>query len=94
LIGSDQLPSLHLWGQVEWLCDHLTFLLVERPGAENLPLPARLPRARFERIKAPLVPVSSSQVRAAVDQGQSIAKDVPEAVAAYIKTHRLYLDCY
>jgi nicotinate-nucleotide adenylyltransferase len=41
-------------------------------------------------IDARTAPVSSTDVRASIDRGASLAGMVPDAVAAYIDSHRLY----
>lgn len=50
----------------------------------------RAPAGRLLRLRLPLQPESSSAVRARVGAGASIEADVPPAVAAYIREHRLY----
>jgi len=41
-------------------------------------------------IAAPSLPISGSDLRRRAREGRSLAYRMPEAVAAYIRAHRLY----
>jgi nicotinate-nucleotide adenylyltransferase len=97
LVGADCLPDLAGWrdpGRIARLAD---LLVMPRPGwplpgeAELRPahgLPAEL---QLEPITdAPLVHISSHDLRHRATQGRSIRYLVPRAVECYILTHRLY----
>jgi nicotinate-nucleotide adenylyltransferase len=43
-------------------------------------------------VEAPQVDISATAVRARVRAGRSVRYLVPDAVAAYVATHRLYRD--
>jgi nicotinate-nucleotide adenylyltransferase len=49
-----------------------------------------LPVAEMPTVEVPLVEISATQVRARVQSGRSIRYLVPDCVADYIATHRLY----
>jgi nicotinic acid mononucleotide adenylyltransferase len=43
-------------------------------------------------VRATSLPISASDIRRRVREGRSIAYRVPDAIAAYIRTKRLYRD--
>jgi len=98
LVGEDNLPTLHTWRQVEEILELATVAILPRPtaGAYDLAdLRAALGHRTVDdilarRIPAPLVPISSTQIRACVRSGQPIAGLVPHSVADYIVATRLY----
>jgi nicotinate-nucleotide adenylyltransferase len=61
-------------------------------AGEN-PVPAAS-RAGIFLIDAPTAPVSSTSVRAAITRGMPLNGLVPDAVADYIASHRLYLEAH
>ncbi len=87
LIGADQLPQLHLWREALEMARLVEFLIIPRPG-EAPALPAGI-RGRW--LRGWPVGVSSSEIRARVKAGKSIAHLVPPAVAEAIHNNRLYL---
>ena len=89
ILGSDSLRDIPRWRQGAALLKQCRFLVVERSAARWAALPAAL-RRRSTRIAAPLVDVSSHDLRRAAARGRSIRYQVPEAVATYIQRHALY----
>jgi len=61
------------------------FIVVSRPGYEY-PVPAG---ARIHRLETLALPVSSSEIRRALEQGE-LPEEVPAAVSDYIRAHALY----
>jgi nicotinate-nucleotide adenylyltransferase len=98
LIGSDTVRELGTWHRIGELAEMCRFVTAARPGfgsGDLDALAAALPAAQIERlgksvVPAPLVEVSSTQVRRRVADGRSIRYLVPDPVAAYIRTHGLY----
>jgi nicotinate-nucleotide adenylyltransferase len=95
LMGGDSLSDLPLWHRPEEFvraCDEIGVML--RPGhAMNLDvLDARLPglRARARLVQAPLLEISSSDLRRRIAQGQPYRYFLPEAVYRQITSRRLY----
>ena len=64
-----------------WRCQHI----VGQLAAQNISI-------RWQLLQMPLVSISSSLIRQYCRQRRSIRYLVPEAVQAYITTHKLYLD--
>ncbi len=98
LIGADMLQELDSWYQVDRLVDLCRFAVVARPGSPLDP-PAALTQAIGQeraqaicarRVPAPLMDVSSTEIRRRVREGEPIRAWVPEAVEAYIREWGLY----
>ncbi|RZK24454.1 MAG: nicotinate-nucleotide adenylyltransferase [Hymenobacter sp.] len=87
LMGGDNLPGLPHWRAAERLLREFDLYVYPRPGVE-LPDLAAFPRVRV--VKAPLLDVSATFVRASVQAGQSIRYLVPPAVEQEILTQRYY----
>lgn len=98
LAGSDVLPDLASWREPGPIIELAGLLIAARPGwpiwphdqllaALNLPKPDAL---RFQVVYAPLISISSRDLRQRVSQGRSLRYLVPPAVDAYIEAHRVY----
>lgn len=77
------MPAERLRTQLPRLAARMLSVTANQPYAE----PAH---ASIFLIDAPTAPVSSTDVRAHIARGASIAGLVPDAVSAYIEAHRLY----
>lgn len=88
LVGADAARELPQWKEAAALPGLATLVVFARPGA---PVPAGLPD-RTVVVEAPQVDISATAIRARLRAGRSIRYLVPEAVADYIATHRLYRD--
>lgn len=89
VIGSDQLPSFHLWGEWERLLDAMPFLVFPRYGYPNEPLYRNMTVLSHELLVGSNL--SSTKVRGRVRAGLSIEAFVPPEVASYIREKGLYL---
>jgi len=85
IIGADAFAELRTWRRWEDVAHAVTFLVVSRPG-HRYDVP---PGVRIERLDSLELPVSSSQIRAAL-AGGGRPKEVPECVLKYIIEHGLY----
>lgn len=88
LLGSDSLVLLPGWKDVAEITRRATFVVARRPDSEPSDLP--IMNAVMRRIDAPLVGISSTQIRERVRRGRSIRYLTPPAVTAYIARRRLY----
>lgn len=92
LIGADWLPKLTTWHRWDELQHEVQFIVARRPGfdldAERLPTEVR--HLLDNIVDAPLVDISSSDIRQRVRHGQSITGLVHPQVERYIHEHRLY----
>ncbi len=90
IVGSDILPEFKKWKDYKKLMDLAKFIVF--PRNPHL-LPTRLPKG-FEVVKHPelfTTNFSSSKIRERIKNKKSIEYLVPEAVARYIKKHKLYV---
>ncbi|NNE96562.1 MAG: nicotinate (nicotinamide) nucleotide adenylyltransferase [Acidimicrobiales bacterium] len=86
IVGSDAAAQLHTWQDSDWLSEHATFVVVQRGGQ-----PAQAaPGFRVCAVEAPLLEVSSTEIRARTRRGLPITHMVPGPVAAVIEAHNLY----
>jgi len=88
IIGSDQLPTLHLWGRWEELLTRLPFLVFPRYGFPNEPLYPHMTVVAHELLIGSNI--SSTKIRERVKRNLAIDQFVPAEVAQYIKDHELY----
>jgi nicotinate-nucleotide adenylyltransferase len=98
LIGSDTLADLPAWREPQRLVRHAGLLVTARPGhpilsaadlARRLDLPADAP-LRLEVVQAPLIDISSRDLRQRAAAGRSLRYLVPRAVECYIHDKGLY----
>lgn len=93
LLGGDSLREFDTWHEPEAILRLATLAVASRPGrvAERATRAARrcAPHSILEIEGDPLA-ISSTELRARARQGRSIRYLVPEAVAAYVRRHRLY----
>lgn len=93
LVGADMLNYLPKWHRAEELVAKCHFLILQRPGV-SLNWDA-LPNEMVSRLKdnvvpAPLVDISSTEIRRRVRAGEPINGMTPEAVIDYIAQNNLY----
>lgn len=88
VIGSDQLPAFHLWGDYQELLRRMQFLVFPRYGYPNEPLYEGMTTVTHELLVGSNI--SSTKIRGRVKAGLSIAEFVPGKVAEYIQNHGLY----
>jgi nicotinate-nucleotide adenylyltransferase len=63
--------------------------VANRPGPAR-PLASELSEFPHQMVPLPMLDIASTEIRDRVRQGVSIAALVPQQVARYIETHRLY----
>jgi len=88
LIGGDHVEKLPSWREAGELARLVEFVVVPRPGQAEVPFPKPF---HGRALKGFPLGVSSSQIRARVQAGQSIDHLVPAAVAEAIQSGGLYL---
>jgi nicotinate-nucleotide adenylyltransferase len=83
LIGGDNVPDLHTWREIESLQELVTFVILQRGNACEIP-------ENFELVSR-TINISSTEVRNRVASGQSIRYLVPEMVQEIILSRQLYV---
>jgi nicotinate-nucleotide adenylyltransferase len=93
LIGADMLNYLPNWHNPAALLQETRFVIVNRPGiAINWSsLPPEFIPMKNSVVEAPLIDISSTDIRRRVQANLSIDYLTPTLVVEYIKSHRLYL---
>ena len=89
IIGGDQFEQLQDWRNIDELAKLVSFLVLERPGAE-LVCAEPIAGLRYQVVEAPLMEESSSEIRARCAVGDSLDGLVPHAVQAFISEQELY----
>ena len=87
LVGADVIGSFGKWREPERIVQLATVVIMERSGES--PDPATIP-GNARRVRTRRVDISSTEIRQRVKAGKSIRGFVPDAVAEYIETERLY----
>jgi nicotinate-nucleotide adenylyltransferase len=83
VIGSDAAAELGRWRDPARVRALATLLVAARPGGPDVPPGMR-------RLDAPLLDISSRELRARAARGRSLRYLVPEAALRYIEEHSLY----
>ncbi len=91
IIGSDLLSSLPKWKNIDQLTQLIEFIVVQRaPSQTSLTSLDSLPNLKLHVIHNPLCPISSSEIRQAIENHQPIDNFVPLEVKNYILINKLY----
>jgi nicotinate-nucleotide adenylyltransferase len=100
VLGADAFAEIASWSRYPAVLDLAHFVVVSRPGITLDSLHARVPSA-FDRqssaqtrvilLESPTPDISSTDIRRRARAGQSLRHLVPDSVAHYITTHRLYV---
>ncbi|WP_241157098.1 nicotinate-nucleotide adenylyltransferase [Adlercreutzia sp. ZJ304] len=92
ILGSDSLTTLPEWHEAGVVAELARIICVSRHGFEDEELVERAREAGFtiDILQAPLLDISSSEIRRRVVLGKSIRYLVPLSVCDYIRSHKLY----
>jgi nicotinate-nucleotide adenylyltransferase len=92
LIGADMARDLPLWHEAANLLNEVHFVIMARPGwsFDWTSLPAEFRHLERQVVTAPLIDISSTDIRRRLAGGKSIRYMTPPAVGDYIQSHRLY----
>src|SRR5688500_4595316 len=99
ILGADAFAEIATWSRYPAVLDLAHFVVVSRPGITLDSLRERVPSAfglrpsaktRVILVEADTPDISSTDIRRRVRAGQSLRNLVPDPVAQYIATHRLY----
>jgi nicotinate-nucleotide adenylyltransferase len=100
ILGADAFAEIATWSRYPDVLELAHFVVVSRPGITLDSLRERVPSAFTDRpstktrvilVDAATPDVSSTDIRRRVRAGDSLSGLVPDTVATYLRTHRLYL---
>ncbi len=88
LVGEDAMTAFAAWKAPQQIMRLAQVVILRRPGAATAD-PTETPDGTIA-LSTRLIDVSSTEIRERVRAGKSIRGFVPESVAAFIETERLY----
>lgn len=92
IAGSDNLTHLHRWKNVDEILKHTSVLVYPRPNVAEEKIRDEIKNHRnIRRVDAPLLNISATYIRRSVQKGLSVKYLVPDQVAEYIQSRKLYL---
>lgn len=89
LIGSDNLVNLHNWRDYDKIATGYQLLVYPRLGYDNKALYAKHNAIKLD---APIIEISSTFIREALQKGYNLNGFIHPDVSKYIKKHKLYLE--
>jgi len=88
IMGSDSFENLPRWKNYKWLLQNFPIYIYRRPNHESL---TSYPEAKkIVALDAPLLPISSTDIRKNIREGKSIRYWVPESVREEIERNGYY----
>jgi nicotinate-nucleotide adenylyltransferase len=84
-LGSDNLTHFHKWKNHQAILDNYEIFVYPRPGETKA-----FDHPGIKTIDAPLLDISATFVRKAVQDGHSVKYLLPDAVEEYILDRKLY----
>jgi len=89
ILGSDNINEIHLWKDPEQIFKLAKIVVLRRPGSEESPVIDKY-KNRIILIDLPLIPVSSTDLRHKIGNGQDYHNLIPCGVAEIIDKYNLY----
>lgn len=89
IVGMDSLNTIDTWRETEHLLNHVSLIVMRRPGEECAP-DIDLSGCRITFADNPLVDISSTMIRERLRAGKSVRFLMPDAVIDYIAKKGLY----
>ena len=97
ILGEDSLLEIHTWKEYDQLLRLCKFIVARRPYTDKKFLMDRVEELNslygehIYILDAPLIEISSTQIRHRINMGLSIRYLVPEAVERYIYKYKMYV---
>ena len=97
IIGSDSFHNLHRWKDYEILLTLCKFIIAKRPNIGDIELEKKVEKLNnlygdsFHILDAPLIDISSTEIRNRITKGLSIKYLVPNEIEDYIRKTKLYI---
>jgi nicotinate-nucleotide adenylyltransferase len=86
ILGGDSFQNLHKWKNADILTQRYTFFVYRRPGFDIV----NNPNTKTVILDAPLLQISSTQIREMIKDGKSIRYLVPDKVREEIELYKYY----
>ena len=86
ILGGDSVAEYQSWKEPSEIRGLATLLMYPRETMDRMPV------AGVELLTGPLIGISSTEIRGKVARGESIRYLVPDSVARYIRSRRLYVN--
>ena len=99
IMGADSLFQFETWKEPAEICRLCTILAAVRNDVPMDEMDTQISyltekyHARILKLDTPNIEISSEGLRSHIRQQRSLRYYMPEAVAAYIRQHHLYLEC-
>lgn len=87
IMGGDNLATLHLWKNYEFLLANYTIYVYKRPGVD---LGERAGHPGVRIFEAPMLDISATYIRECLRTGKSVQYLVPEPVFDYLQGSNFY----
>lgn len=87
VIGDDLVADFHLWKDYEMLLNKVEIIVAHRMYTEKVNVP--FPHQYLNNV---LIPISSSDIRERIREGDAYRFLIPEKVYRYIRENNLYMD--
>jgi nicotinate-nucleotide adenylyltransferase len=88
IMGSDSFQNLPKWKNGEWLLSNFSIYVYKRPG--HLTLPTYKDAKEVHDLDAPLLPISSTDIRKNIRESKTIRYLVPDTVREEIERNGYY----
>lgn len=88
ILGGDSVLDFSAWRSPERICELARIAAINRPG-HLLPIEA-IPGVTYDPVPAPLMEISSTDIRERIGRGASVRYRLPDQVIAYIQNNGLY----
>lgn len=89
LMGADSLAEFHTWKDTDIICSIADLVVMPREHFLSQDIPSAL-RSHVRIVHAPVIEISSTEIRKRVHEGKPIRYYVPREVAEYIEENNLY----
>lgn len=96
-VGSDILSNLERWKNADKLLKEVKFVIAMRPNyvdeshVSKIDVLRKTYNAAIETVHAPMLDLSSTEIRARIAERKSVRYMIPDAVREYIEANHLYL---
>lgn len=96
IAGADAIRDLLTWKDLDQLMDLCWFIAASRPGAMDsmeqiIRQLGKKGHERIVRVETPQIDISATLIRDRLKRGMSVRYMLPELVAEYIKSNKLYI---